>query len=131
MRSRYLGHFSPTEITHERHPYLAREGEVWVSFLSSKCNQSFLHSNLLHCVYIVPRCIETLQYPACLHTQRVTQKSRSWSWMVSSHPFCSMSIGPPIPEIRLFQNLTSKIQGQGHACCQKSRSHSWLSIQLT
>ena len=24
------------------------------------------------------------------------------------------SIGPPIPEIRLFQNLTLTIQGQGH-----------------
>ena len=26
----------------------------------------------------------------------------------------SMSIGPPIPEIQHFQNLTLKIQGQGH-----------------
>ena len=26
----------------------------------------------------------------------------------------SMSIGHPIPEIRLFQNLTLKIQGQSH-----------------
>ena len=26
----------------------------------------------------------------------------------------SMSIGPPIPEIQYFQNLTSKIKGQGH-----------------
>ena len=33
---------------------------------------------------------------------------------IDSHPFRSMSIGHPIPEIRLFQNLTLKIQGQGH-----------------
>ena len=35
-----------------------------------------------------------------------------------------MSIGHPIPEIWLFQNLTSKIQGQGHGWgeCWKSQS---------
>ena len=52
-------------------------------------------------------------------------RSRSWArgklevttWVqhsIDSHPFCSMSIGHPIPEIQLFQNLTLKIQGQGH-----------------
>ena len=52
-------------------------------------------------------------------------RSRSWVWskfesqcesnILSTHiPFCSMSIGHPIPEIWLFQNLTLKIQGQGH-----------------
>ena len=30
------------------------------------------------------------------------------------HPFLSMSIGHPIPGIQYFQNLTLKIQGQGH-----------------
>ena len=33
---------------------------------------------------------------------------------INSYPFRSMSIGPPIPGIQLFQNLTLKIQGQGH-----------------
>ena len=33
---------------------------------------------------------------------------------IDSHPFCSMSIGHPIPELWLFQNLTLKIKGQGH-----------------
>ena len=52
-------------------------------------------------------------------------RSRSWvrwtlkvtTWVqhsIDSHPFNSMSIGHPIPDIRLFQNLTLKIQGQGH-----------------
>ena len=52
-------------------------------------------------------------------------RSRSWlrwkfkvtKWVyhpIDSHPFRSMSIGPPIPEIQHFQNLTLKIQGQGH-----------------
>ena len=51
-------------------------------------------------------------------------RSRSWMrWMLKvttwvqhfivSHPFHSRSISHPIPEIRLFQNLTLKIQGQG------------------
>ena len=51
-------------------------------------------------------------------------RSRSWvrqtlkvtTWVqhyIDSHPFRSMSICHPIPEIRLFQNLTLKIQGRG------------------
>ena len=36
-----------------------------------------------------------------------------------SHSFHSMSIDPHIPEIWLFQNLTLKIQGQGHGCSKK------------
>ena len=34
-----------------------------------------------------------------------------------------MSIGHPIPEIRLFQNLTLKIQGQGHGWGERWKSH--------
>ena len=44
------------------------------------------------------------------------------------YPFCSMSIGLPIPEIMLFQNLTSKLHGQGHGCDQRSKSYSQPSI---
>ena len=55
-----------------------------------------------------------------LHLILVTKRSRSWSWMTS---FCSMSIGPPIPEIWLFQNLTMKIQGQGHGQGQTQWLH--------
>ena len=33
---------------------------------------------------------------------------------IDLHPFRSMPIGHPIPEIRLFQNLTLTMQGQGH-----------------
>ena len=33
---------------------------------------------------------------------------------IDSHSFRSMSIGPPIPEIQHFQNLTLEINGQGH-----------------
>ena len=42
-------------------------------------------------------------------------KLHSGSNIISdSHPFRSKSIGPPIPVIWLFENLTSKIQVQGH-----------------
>ena len=39
-----------------------------------------------------------------------------------SHPFRSMSIEHPIPELWLFQNLNLKIKGQGHGW-----GHSWKS----
>ena len=60
-------------------------------------------------------------------------RSRSWvgsklkvtTWVqhsVNSHPFRSMSIRHPIPELRLFQNLTLKIKGQGHGWGHSSKS---------
>ena len=66
-------------------------------------------------------------------------RSRSWlRWMlkattcvqhyIDSHPFRSMSICHPIPEIRLFQNLTLKIQGQGHGWGPSWKSQSGCNI---
>ena len=46
----------------------------------------------------------------------VTHRSLSWSWMVDSHPFRSMSVSPSSSQIRLFQTLTLKLQVQGHGC---------------
>ena len=45
-----------------------------------------------------------------------SHQSISWSWMDDSHPFRSMSIRCPIPEIKLFQTLTLKLP----------RSRSWV-----
>ena len=42
-----------------------------------------------------------------------------------------MSIGPPIPGIQLFQNLTLKIQGQGHGWGQSLKSQHGSNIQST
>ena len=47
---------------------------------------------------------------------------------IDSHPFNSMSIGHPIPEIWLFQNLTLKIQGQGHGWGEHWKSQSGCNI---
>ena len=55
----------------------------------------------------------------------------SWSWMGHSHPFCILSVSPPIPEIRLFQTLPLKLHGHGHRCGQMARSCSlWRSTLL-
>ena len=55
-----------------------------------------------------------------------------WVWhSIDSHPFRSMSIGHPIPEIRLFQNLTLKIQGQGHGWGKRWKSQHGSNILST
>ena len=59
------------------------------------------------------------------HPTMVAQRSKSWSWMDDSHPFRTISIGPPIPEIRLFQTLTLKLKGQGHVVSPVSN---WLTL---
>ena len=69
-------------------------------------------------------------------------RSRSWvrwtlkvtTWVqhsIDSHPFNSMSISHPIPEIWLFQNLTLKIQGQGHGWGEHWKSLSGCNILST
>ena len=62
------------------------------------------------------------------HPSMVTQVI-SWS-MDDSHPFHTMSFGCPIPEIRLFQTLTLKLQGQGYGCGQRAKSYIQPSILL-
>ena len=49
-------------------------------------------------------------------------RSQLWSWMIDSRLFRSMSISPPIPQIRPFQTLTLKLQGRGHGCDQRAHS---------
>ena len=61
------------------------------------------------------------------------KRPRSKLKVIDSHPFCSMSIDPSIPEIQLFQNLTLKIQGQGHERGQSPKPQSvshFLSIHI-
>ena len=48
-----------------------------------------------------------------------------------NRPFRSMSIGHPIHEIRLFQNLTLKIQGQGHGWRESWKSQHGSNILST
>ena len=50
--------------------------------------------------------------------------------MDDSHPFRFMSFGNPIPEIRLFQIQTLKLQGQSHGCGERAKSYNHPSIIL-
>ena len=65
-------------------------------------------------------------YGASVHPTMVTHRSQSWSWMIDSQSLLSMSISAPtpIPQIRLFQTLTFKLQGQCHGCGQRARPYS-------
>ena len=55
-----------------------------------------------------------LENPRSRSWKRWTLKVTTWvQHSIDSYPFHSMSIGHPIHKIRLFQNLTLKIQGQG------------------
>ena len=90
--------------------------------------------SFIHCIYKLEKSMapQHLKSPwqlssRSLHPTLVIKRSWSWSWMADSYPFRSMSIGPRIPDILLFQNLTLKIHGKGHACGQRSRSHCWPS----
>ena len=56
-----------------------------------------------------------LENPRSMPWLRWKFKVTKWVYVpIVSHPFRSMSIDPPIPKIQHFQNLTLKIQGQGH-----------------
>ena len=69
--------------------------------------------------------------------KRVTAKGvseqRLFTWSpcpIDSYPYCSILIGPSVPEIQLIQNLTLKIQSQGHGWGQRSQSKSESHILL-
>ena len=73
-----------------------------------------------------------LKNPRSRSWKRWTLKATTWvQHSVDSNPFPSMSICPPIPEIQHFQNLTLKIQGQGHGWSGHSKSESGCNILST
>ena len=98
--------------------------EMWQAALTIlKC----WHIPCVHLNKTMPTASRHLNSPLLLpgtstHNPMVTH--RSWSWMINSHPFRSMSISLPIPWIRLFQTLTLRLQGQGHGCSQRARPYS-------
>ena len=51
-----------------------------------------------------------------------------WTWMDESHPFHTISMGPSISEIRLFQTFILTLQGHGHRCGQRAWALSLSSI---
>ena len=86
------------------------------------------HGNLAHLKLDMSTARRRLKSPRPLsgsstHPTTVTRKSVSWSWKDDSHPFRSTSVSRPIPEKRLFQTLTLKLQSQGHSYGQRARSY--------
>ena len=97
------------------------QGHGWRGHLKSQHGSNILltHIPLIPC----QSAISSLRYDF-FKFDLDNPRSRSWvrgtlkvtKWVqhpIDSHPFCSMSIGPSIPEIQHFQNLTFKIQRQG------------------
>ena len=73
-----------------------------------------------------------LENPRSRSWKRWTLKVTTWvQHSIDSHPFLSMSIGHPIHKIRLFQNLTLKIQGQGHGWGESWKSQHGCNILST
>ena len=90
-------------------------GECWKT--QSGCNTLSIHIPLVLCQSAIPFLrydfLKIWPWKSKLKV-RWTLKVTAWvQHSIDSHPFNSMSIGPSIPEIQHFQNLTLKIQGQG------------------
>ena len=74
-------------------------------------------------------------YGTSTHPTIVTHRSQSWSWMIDSQPFLSMSISAstPIPQIKLFRTLNYKVKvmgvgkGQDHTV---SPASNWFALFL-
>ena len=82
---------------------------------------SFQVSQTSHC-WVTAISIFYLENPRSRSWVRGKLKATTWvQHSIDSHPFHPMSIGHPIPEIRLFQNLTLKIQGQCHGWGESSK----------
>ena len=101
------------------------------------------YNNLSTRIPFVP-CRSALQLHGYSYFKTWGSNSRSRSWVrsklkvttwvqhsVDSHPFRSMSIGHPIPELRLFQKLTLKIKGQGHGRTHSSKTQYGSNILST
>ena len=104
-----------------------------LTFLENPRSKSWLRSKLkvtkwvLHPIDSHPFC--SMSYPRSRSWVRRTLKVTTWvQHSIDSHPFNSMSIRHPIPEIRLFENLTLKIQGQGHGWGERWKSQSGCNI---
>ena len=73
-----------------------------------------------------------LENPRSRSWKRWTLKVTTWvQHSIDSHLFHSMSIGYPIHKIRLFQNLTLKIQGQCHGWGESWKSQHGSNILST
>ena len=105
--------------------YGLSSGALVVKLLSGQCHSTLLtrYVDSTPTSEVTPFTIRYIHHPIM-----VTYRSRTWSWTNDSHPFCSMSISLSIHQIRIFQTLTLKLQGQCHGCGQRARPYSQPSI---
>ena len=108
------------------------QGHGWGQILKSQYESNILstHIPFVPCQSAIP----FLRYDffKIWSWKRWTLKVTTWvQHSVHSNPFRFMSICPPIPEIQHFQNLTLKIQGQGHGWSGHSKSQSGCNILST
>ena len=118
------------------------QGNGWGQSLKSQCESNILSTHILFvpCQSVIPflryNFFKIWPWKSKVNVMG-EGKVEIITWVqhsIHSHPFHSMSIGHPIPEIRLFQNLTLKIQGQGQGWGQSWKSQSGcniLSIQIS
>ena len=115
------------------------QGHRWGHTSKSQCGSSILSTH----IPFVP-CQSGIPFPSYDFLKIWPWKSRvkvigevtvqvtMWvQYPIDLHPFRSISIGHPIPELRLFQNLTLKIWGQGHGWGHTSKSHWGCNILST
>ena len=101
------------------------QGHGWGHSSKSQCGSNILstHTPFVPCQSPPPP-TPFLSYDFFSKFDLEIRRSRLWvrsqfkvtMWVyhpIDLHPFCSKSIGPPIPEIQHLQNLTLKIKGQG------------------
>ena len=75
----------------------------------------------------------TLKFKGQWHGWGSQFKVAMWVWhTIDTHPFRSMSVGPPIPEIQQFQSLTLKIQGtvKWPWCCTTRGLDNSIKLQM-
>ena len=116
-RSRSWVRWTLKVTTWVQHPIDSRPFSFHVNRPSHCCDTAFSKSDL--------------ENPRSRSWVRWTLKVTTWvQHSTDSHPFCSISIGHPITEIRLFQNLTLKIQGQGQGVRWKLKVTTWVQYSI-
>ena len=103
-----------------------------VSLTSYRLTSLSFHVNLASHCWVMTFSNSDLEIQGSRSWMRSQFKVTMWVWHpIDSHPFRSMSIGPPIPEIQHFQNLTLKIKGQGHGWGHSLKSQCGSNILST
>ena len=108
------------------------QGHGWGQSLKSQLGSNILsiHILLVPCQFTVLFLGWSFFFNLTFKIQGQSQSQSRYN-ILSTHILRSMLIGPPAPEIQLFQKLILKIQGQGHEWGQSSKSQCESNILWT